>query len=279
MTGTIANSWEAFEQPHLTMQRLKKFPFQGGIIYGPVPSRHLGQALAINLLPTGHKLCSFNCLYCQYGGTKHVPFSPDARLEHLPSVDEVGAALENALEVLAREHKTIDYLTICGNGEPTLYAALADVVGAAKKLQEHYQPQARTAIFSNSSTLADPAVRATLDLIDFKIMKFDAGSEAMFQQLNHPAAPVYMGQIIAGLKHLKNCYLQSCFVQGKVTNADPDSIEIWIEKIREIHPLAVHICTLDTQPRDKRIERVGLTTLQWIANEVRWRAGIQAEVL
>jgi wyosine [tRNA(Phe)-imidazoG37] synthetase (radical SAM superfamily) len=54
-------------------------------------------------------------------------------------------------------------------------------------------------------------------------MKFDAGSEEMFRQLNHPAAPVYMGEIVAGLKQLENIFLQSCFVQGRVTNADPDS--------------------------------------------------------
>jgi hypothetical protein len=85
--------------------------------------------------------------------------------------------------------------------------------------------------------------------------------------------------MIAGLKQLKECYLQSCFVQGRVTNADVDSVATWIEKIREIHPLAVHIYSLDREPADKRIEKVSRTTLEWIANEVRWRAGVAAEVL
>ena len=65
-------------------------------------------------------------------------------------------------------------------------------------------------------------------------MKFDAGSEEMFRQLNHPAAPVYMGEIISGLKELKNILLQACFVQGRVTNADPDPVAMWLEKLREI---------------------------------------------
>ncbi|MGZ8452326.1 MAG: radical SAM protein, partial [Candidatus Binatia bacterium] len=59
---------------------------------------------------------------------------------------------------------------------------------------------------------------------------------------------------------------------------DPDSVAMWIEKIREIHPLAVHIYTLDREPADKRIERVSLATLEWIANEARWRAGVTADV-
>ncbi len=278
MTETTTRSRESLGQLSLSSQPLKKISLQSGIIYGPVPSRRLGQSLGINLLPTDHKLCSFNCLYCQYGWTKKVTFSLGEQLKNLPSVDAVEAALEKALTVLKDDHKSIDCITICGNGEPTLFPALAEAIVAAKKLRDRYQPQARVAILSNSSTVGNPAIRAALDLLDLKIMKFDAGSEAMFRQLNHPAAPVYMGEIIAGLKQLKDCYLQACFVQGRVTNADPDSVAMWIEKIREIHPLAVHIYSLDREPADKRIERVSLATLEWIANEVRWRAGVVADV-
>lgn len=278
MTETTTRSRESFEAPRIAPRPLNRISLQRGIIYGPVPSRRLGQSLGINLLPTDHKVCSFNCLYCQYGWTKKVTFSPDERLENMPSLEAVGTALETALSALGRDRKKIDSIAICGNGEPTLYPALAQVIVEAKTLRDRYQPQARVAILSNSSTAGNPAVRRALELLDLKIMKFDAGSEDMFRQLNHPAAPVYMGEIIAGLKALKECYLQSCFVQGRVTNADPDSVGMWVEKVREIHPLAVHIYSLDREPADKRIERVGLTTLQWIANEVRWHGGVQAEV-
>jgi wyosine [tRNA(Phe)-imidazoG37] synthetase (radical SAM superfamily) len=55
---------------------LKKVSLQPGIIFGPVQSRRLGKSLGINLLPTRYKLCWFNCLYCQYGWTKNVAFTP-----------------------------------------------------------------------------------------------------------------------------------------------------------------------------------------------------------
>ena len=195
MTGTTTKSRECFEPPRQPPQPLRKMFLQRGIIYGPAPSRRLGQSLGINLLPTNHKLCSFNCLYCQYGWTKNVTFAPSEQLKNLPSVDAVEAALESALTAPGREHKTIDSITICGNGEPTLYPALAEVIVAAKQLRDRYQPQARVAILSNSSTVGNPTVRAALELLDLKVMKFDAGSEEMFRQLNHPAAPVYMGEL------------------------------------------------------------------------------------
>jgi wyosine [tRNA(Phe)-imidazoG37] synthetase (radical SAM superfamily) len=258
--------------------QLKTISLQRGIIYGPVPSRRLGRSLGVNLLPGDYKLCSFNCLYCQYGWTKQATIAPADRLKDLPSVDAVAAALEDALARLARDGKTIDAVSICGNGEPTLYPALGEIIAAAKELRDRYHPAARVAILSNSSTVGEPALRQALDLLDLKIMKFDAGSEEMFRRLNHPAAPVYMGEIIAGLKELKNIHLQSCFVQGRVTNADPDSVAIWIDKVREIHPLAVQVYTLDREPADKQIEQVSQATLAWIARAVRWRTGLPAAV-
>ena len=259
-------------------QTLRKLSLQTGIIYGPVQSRRLGLSLGINLLPTDYKLCSFNCVYCQYGWTKKPALASTDRLKGLPTPAEVAAALETALRDVSRTAQEVKSITVCGNGEPTLYPQLAEVIVAAKELRNRYLPQARLAILSNSSTVGDPAVRQALDLLDLKIMKFDAGSEEMFRQLNHPRAPIYMGDIVAGLKELKNIILQSLFVQGRVTNADPDSVGLWAEKVREIRPLSVQVYTLEREPADKRIEKVSLTTLQWIAEQVRWRAGVPVEV-
>jgi wyosine [tRNA(Phe)-imidazoG37] synthetase (radical SAM superfamily) len=258
-------------------QQPKKIALRRGIIYGPVQSRRLGISLGINLLPTRYKSCSSNCLYCQYAGTKKAMVASDEQLQYMPSIDAVATALETTLVGFSRDHKMIDAISICGNGEPTLYPALSEAIVTLKKLRDRYQPQARVAILSNSSTIGDPAVRTALELLDLKIMKFDAGSEEMFRQLNHPTAPVYMGEIVAGLKQLNNLFLQSCFVQGRVTNADPDSVGIWIERIREIHPLIVQVYSVERERADKRVEKVSLATLQWIAGEVRWRAGVASE--
>lgn len=257
----------------------KKYPPQGGIIFGPLQSRLLGTSLGINLLPTEDKLCSFNCIYCPYSTTKKRHLATSDELINLPSVEEIVTAMALTLEQLSGDGKTIDSITICGNGEPTLYPNLSEVIEMTKRLRDRYQPQARLAMLSNSSTVGNKAIRDVIELLDVKIMKFDAGSEEMFQQLNHPHEPIYMGDIVAGLRELKSIYLQSLFVQGRVTNADPDSVGLWIEKVRDIRPLGVQVYTLNREPADKKIEKVSLTTLQWIADQVRWRAGVPAEVL
>ena len=256
------------------IHQLKRHALQRGIVYGPVDTRRLGFSLGINLLPSDHKLCSFNCIYCQYGWTqKSRPTAAD-ELTHVPSVEEIVTAISLKLEQLSRDGKTIDAITICANGEPTLFPNLTPVIETMKRLRDQYQPLARLAILSNG----DKTVRDALNLLDVKIMKFDAGSEEMFHLLNHLHTPIYMGDIVAGLKEVKNIYLQSLFVQGRVTNADPDSIGLWIERVRDIRPLGVQVYTLDCDLTDNKIQRVSLTTLQWIADQVRWHAGVPSEV-
>ena len=262
----------------MAIPSLNTIPLQSGIIYGPVSSRRLGVSLGINLLPSGYKLCSFNCIYCQYGWTIKPTLSLNHQAQDLPRPADVSAALAASLQRRAKRKARLDAITFCGNGEPTLHPDLAEIVVAAKGLRDQYFPLAKLAILSNSSTLGRNEVRDALEMLDLKIMKLDAGTEELIHRLNAPAPPFYLGDIVAGLKSLKDVILQSIFVQGRVANTDPDSLEYWLEKVREIRPTLVQIYTLDRPPAESRLWKVNLPTLQWIARQVRWRAGVPAEV-
>ncbi len=41
------------------------------IVYGPVPSWRLGRSLGVDAVSTLSKTCSFDCIYCQLGRTRH----------------------------------------------------------------------------------------------------------------------------------------------------------------------------------------------------------------
>jgi len=253
-------------------------PLQSRVIYGPVQSRRLGLSLGVNLLPADYKLCSFNCLYCQYGWTRKPTLDPGDRIKDLPRPEEVLNALERSLKQLLRRRVRLDCITFSGNGEPTLHPDLAEIADAAKALRDRYFPQVKVAILSNSSTVCREAIREALEKFDLKIMKLDAGSDEIIHRLNAPAPPFYLRDVVEGLKKLKGVILQSLFVHGRVTNADPDSIEVWLEKVREIQPTRVQVYTLDRAPAEERLWKVGLATLQWVGSQVRWRAGVPAEV-
>lgn len=261
-----------------TSPPLKSVSLQPSIIYGPVQSRRLGMSLGINLLPEDYKLCSFNCVYCQYGWTAEPTVDATHALKDLPRPDQVSDALEKALKAIARKRQKLDAITFSGNGEPTMHPDFPEIVERAIGLRDKYLPHLKLAALSNSSTVTRPEIRAALDRLDLRIMKLDAGSEEIIHQLNGPAPPFYLKDIVTGLKDLKDVILQSLFVQGRITNADPDSIALWIESLREIHPGLVQVYTLDRTQADSRISKVNRPTLEWIASQVRWRAGVKAEI-
>ena len=261
-----------------TSPPLKSVSLQPSIIYGPVQSRRLGMSLGINLLPEDYKLCSFNCVYCQYGWTHEPVVDATHALKDLPRPDQVSDALEKALKAIARKRQKLDAITFSGNGEPTMHPDFPEIVERAIGLRDKYLPHLKLAALSNSSTVTRPEIRSALDRLDLRIMKLDAGSEEIIHQLNGPAPPFYLKDIVTGLKDLKDVILQSLFVQGRITNADPDSIALWIESLREIHPGLVQVYTLDRTQADSRISKVNRPTLEWIASQVRWRAGVKAEI-
>ena len=88
------------------------------IIYGPIHSRRLGTSLGVELMPLDHKLCSFNCVYCECGWNTPVSHPK------LPTREQVREALEAKLKEIANgtgEAGPIDVITFSGNGEPTLH--------------------------------------------------------------------------------------------------------------------------------------------------------------
>lgn len=262
----------------MATEPLTAISLQSGIIYGPIRSRRLGLSLGINLLPSTYKLCSFNCLYCQYGWTPKPTRTPTFQMKDLPTPEEVSEALGKSLNQIIRQGTKIDSITFSGNGEPTLHPDFGEIVGMAKILRDQYLPQVKLAILSNSSTVGRKEVREALEMLELRLMKLDAGSETLIRHLNAPAPPFYLGEIVAGLKKLRDVILQALFVQGRVCNADLDSVEAWLEKVKEVQPILVQVYTLDRAPADRRLLKVNIPTLQWIARQVRWRAGVEAEV-
>ncbi len=213
---------------------------QSGVIYGPVRSRRLGRSLGINLLSAGHKVCTFDCLYCQYGWTRC--FS--VHQARLPSVAEVSAAVAAALQALDEPPQ---WLTLAGNGEPTLHPDFPVLVDQLLRLRDRFSPASRTTILSNSSEVTDPAIRAALARLDGRIMKLDVADEQALRAYNRPAQRSFE-QIVEGLARLENLTLQALFADGPAGNCSPEHCERWLRLVTDLAPQAVQLYTLDRSP-------------------------------
>ena len=155
-------------------------------IYGPVPSWRLGSSLGIDPVYTGkEKICSFDCIYCQVGGTALLAAE---RKIYVPTAEIVE-------EIKSLSPVKIDYITFSGAGEPTLAENLGGIIKEIRKVRGE-----KIAVFTNSSVIDKKDVQEDLRLADFVVAKLDAHSEKLFGEISKPAKGIKFDNVIKGLK-------------------------------------------------------------------------------
>ena len=230
--------------------------------------------MGINVSSTVAKICSFDCIYCQYGPTTyHVPSSRGFN-HMLPSTAEVAGALRDALGSIPAP----DYVTFSGNGEPTLHPEVPAMVEAARAVRDELCPTAKLAALSNSSTVDRPEIRAALASLDAAIMKLDAGSPELFGAINVPAAGVSFDAVLEGLAALDNSTVQSCFVAGDAGNADDRAVADYVSAVAAVKPSAVQVYTTDRPVARPGVQMIPRERLAAIARRVCEEAGVPAEI-
>jgi len=225
-------------------------------------------------LPINFKLCSFDCIYCQYGWTDVCTTDIADCLGDFPTPDNFAIALESAL----RTQKEIYNITFSGNGEPTLHPRFERLVNIARELKQQYFPQARLGILSNSSTAHNPRVFSALTRLDFKIMKLDAGSPETFRRINRPGKGVDYASIVGGLKSLENVTLQTMFIDGTISNIGEREVSEWTERVGEMRPLKAQIYSLHRPPAEQSLCEVPIERLREIATQAEKATRITVEV-
>ena len=248
-------------------------PLQDSAVYGPIRSRRLGCSLGINVLPLSHKVCSSNCVYCQYGWTL-----PGQSHERLKCAPELLAEIEEAFQRHTRDQTPVDCVTLAGNGEPTLHPDLVELVIGIKQLRDRYFPKASVGVLSDATQIARPHVRRALALLDARYLKFDAADEATWRRVNQPLGHTDFRAMVDTLRTLPNIVLQSMFIQGTYDNTDDAHLQAWIEAVGAIRPRSVQVYTVDRGTAAPGITEVPRETLQAIADRLTAATGIPAEV-
>jgi wyosine [tRNA(Phe)-imidazoG37] synthetase (radical SAM superfamily) len=239
-----------------------------------VKSRRLGRSLGINVLPTGMKVCDFDCRYCQYGWTDRAAIASMADTGY-PGVREV---LDAVAEALRNQPEPLQYVTLSGNGEPTLHPRFGEIVDGINALRDRHAPVARTAILSNSSRAMLPDVRAALLRLDVRIMKLDCGTERRFARLNRAVEGLTLEVVTEGLRALPGTTLQTLLVGGTDGNLGDDAeLAAWLARVERIRPVRVQLYTLDRKAPDEDLVPATHGQLEGIRDRVA-AVGIDAEV-
>lgn len=245
-----------------------------GIIYGPVKSRRLGNSLGINLLPLTCKICSFDCIYCQYGWTT-VHTIDKKVLEEIdfPPTDKIISEIETALHKI--DNNKIDHISFSGYGEPTLHPEFNKIIKSTKELCNNHAIKTSNkkipiVIISNSTNIEQ--TRVGLQEADVRVMKLDACIPEIFNKINRPVPGVKLENIINNLKTLNDIIIQTMFLE---INSGEEAIEKWIDCIVKIKPIEIHIYSLDRLPADSNLICVEKSILENIAELTTKKTGIK----
>lgn len=212
------------------------------IVFGPIFSRRLGSSLGVNLLPENGKLCNFDCVYCECGWNR------DGRNDtHLPLPEDLRAALEAKLEECRRDGVRIDSITFSGDGEPTLNPGFPEMIDITLELRDKYYPDTAVSVLSNATRIGREDVRRALMKVDNPILKLDAPSDGMVLRINNPSGEYSVRKIVEEMKKFGgNFIMQTMFLKfDGFDSSAADSLEAWMDIVRETRPREVMVYTLD----------------------------------
>jgi len=174
------------------------------IVYGPVASWRLGISLGIDPI-CELKVCSFDCIYCQYGRTTR------KIIERKIFVDP--KRLEQELVGYPYVSQVADVATFSGSGEPSLNKRLGRMIEVVRSISK-----LPVAILTNSSLMHDRNVRNELGKADIVVAKLDAPNHRLFQEINDPHPEIDFHSMLEGMIKFRDEFhkvyaLQMMFVE------------------------------------------------------------------
>ena len=233
------------------------------IVYGPIHSRRLGTSLGVELMPLEHKLCTFNCVYCECGWNQPVSHPV------LPTREQVREALSFHLSSFTFQLSTI---TFSGNGEPTLHPDFLNIIRDTCALRDRYCPQTKISVLSNSTQLGRPDVVEALRLCDNRILKLDAGTDEMMHRIDLPVnKELNVATIVRWLQQFDGDFtLQTCFLRGDhngqlIDNTTPEQLEAWYSVVRQLRPKQLMIYVIDRKTPEEHLEKISREEMERIA--------------
>jgi wyosine [tRNA(Phe)-imidazoG37] synthetase (radical SAM superfamily) len=211
-------------------------------IFGPVPSRRLGFSLGVDIIPI--KTCTLDCIYCQVGKTTCKTIE---RKEYV-SPEKVLAELKEVL----RTGKKIDYITLSGNGEPTLNSKIGEIIRGINGISS-----LPVAVITNGTLLSDINVREELLPADLVMPSLDAATQETFEKIDRPHQSLKIEDIVEGMAEFRKIYkgkfwLEIMLVKG--INDNQDELNALKKVIGKINPDKVQLNTPIRPTCEKGVE-------------------------
>ena len=238
------------------------------IVFGPVPSRRLGQSMGINHIPP--KVCSYSCCYCQLGRTDKMQIER----QEFYSPQTISTEMEQKLQQLMQSGQGVDYLTFVPDGEPTLDLNLGTEIAMLKQFQK------KIAVITNASLLWREDVRKDLSEADWVSVKIDAVDPNIWRKVDRPHGAIDLSTILAGVIAFVQQYKGQLVTETMLVDGVNDSVEA-IDKLAEflarVRPQIAYLLVPTRPPAECNVRRPSNVRLLEAARAIRRAAGVKVE--
>ena len=230
-------------------------------VFGPVPSRRLGKSLGISPIP--RKTCNYSCIYCQLGRTDKMT---GERKEFFPLKDII-----NEFKEYLKESFDFDVVTIVGEGEPTLYSKLGELIKEVKKITD--KP---VAVITNGALLSSKEVRGELMNADIVLPSIDGYNEETAKKIDRPLGTIHFKDELEGLIEFSKKYngqllLEIMLISG--INCDKNSIGHFKDILKKIRYDKVYLNTPVRPPAESFVKVVSQEEMKYAVEEL-WGVSI-----
>ena len=191
-------------------------------VFGPVPSRRLGRSLGVS--PVVKKSCNYSCIYCQLGRTNKMT---NTRKDFFPVEDMITEFKE-----YLKDDDKFDVISIVGEGEPTLYSKLGELIKGLKALTD--KP---VAVITNSALMGDEKVRRDLMEADIVLPSLDSFDEESWHKIDRPHGSLVYKDMFEGLikftKEFKGQIFMELMLMDKINDSNEalDKFKALFEKL------------------------------------------------
>jgi wyosine [tRNA(Phe)-imidazoG37] synthetase (radical SAM superfamily) len=180
----------------------------------------------------------------------------------------------NEFQVFLKKDIPFDIVTIVGEGEPTLYADLENLILGIKKIVD--KP---VAVISNGGLLYDKDIQFALNQADIVLPTLDAYDEQSFKKINRPIGQLSFQKVYQGLVDFSNQYkgqlwLEMMFVKNM--NDSNKDIRKLQEKLEKVSYDRLYLNTPVRPPAESFVECVSKKKMQTIASQL---SGISIDLL
>jgi wyosine [tRNA(Phe)-imidazoG37] synthetase (radical SAM superfamily) len=223
------------------------------IVFGPVPSRRLGQSLGINNIPP--KTCPYSCVYCQLGRTNRMQI--ERREFYKP--EDIFSQTAKKMEELKAKGESTDYITFVADGEPTLDNNLGAEITLLKQFG------IKIAVITNASLLWIDEVKEDLMKADWVSLKIDAADNDTWHRIDRPHGHLDIDRIMTEELDFARNFKGTLVTETMLVSGYNDGIESInkiADHIKKIKPSRAYLLVPTRPPAESVVQRPSTQSLK-----------------